>query len=251
MAPADHPQVDVRINVGGGTLETPDTVEAGWRRVRVEEDGGGHIVVVFRLADSSQGDDRMALLDALDTAAATPAVATALGGPEVGDTGEVLVHFTPGTYLIGCVRRGDDGHRHLSTGEARFVTVPSGGATSAASEAPAATDTIGMVDFAYTGPERWASGPRMLRVENAGRQDHQVRLARLRAGASVSDWLTAEEPGDYATAIAGVARLGPGAAAYLPVNLPRGDYVIYCLVADPASGEPHIALGMVKAIRVE
>ena len=56
---------------------------------------------------------------------------------------------------------------------------------------------------------------------------------------------------DYATAIAGVARLGPGAVASLPADLPPGEYVMYCLVADPASGEPHIARGMLKPVRVE
>ena len=250
-APAEPATADVRIGVNGGTLQMSDTVEPGWRRVRVEEDGSGHIVVVFRVADDVHTADTAALLHALDTAAATPALATALGGPEVGDTGEVVIHFTPGSYLVGCVRRGDDGHRHLGTGEARFVTVPRGRAGSMATDPPVATDTIRMVDFAYAGPARWTSGPRMLRVENAGQQDHQIRLARLRAGASVSDWLEAEEPGDVATAVAGVARLGRGEVAYLPGDLPPGNYVMYCLVADPASGEPHIALGMLKAIRVE
>ena len=250
-APTEPARADVRVTVSGGTVQAPDTVEPGWRRVRVEEDGRGHIVVVFRLADSLEASDTAALLHALDTAAVTPAMATALGGPEVGDTGEVVIHFTPGRYLVGCVRRGDDGHRHLGSGEARLVIVPSGRADSAAAAPPVASDTIRMVDFAYAGPERWAAGPQMLRVENAGRQDHQVRLARLRTGASVSDWLGAEEPGDVATAVAGVARTGPGEAAYLPVDLPPGEYVMYCLVADPGSGEPHVALGMLRAIRVE
>jgi hypothetical protein len=67
----------------------------------------------------------------------------------------------------------------------------------------------------------------------------------------LSDWLEAEEPGDVATSVAGLARLGPGQAAYLPVDLPPGRYVMHCLVADPASGQPHVELGMLRAIEVE
>jgi uncharacterized cupredoxin-like copper-binding protein len=51
--------------------------------------------------------------------------------------------------------------------------------------------------------------------------------------------------------VAGVARLGPGAVAYLPVELPPGTYVLYCLTPDAASGRPHIQLGMFRAIEVE
>ena len=64
----------------------------------------------------------------------------------------------------------------------------------------------------------------MLRVENRGRQDHQVRLARLAAGSTLETWLKAADPGTHAAPVAGVARLGPGAVAYLPVELPRGTY---------------------------
>jgi hypothetical protein len=90
----------------------------------------------------------------------------------------------------------------------------------------------------------------MLRVENAGTQDHQLRLARLRSGASLQDWMKAPNPGLLAQAVAGVARMGPGAVAYLPVELSAGSYVAYCLVTDPASGREHVLMGMLRAIHV-
>jgi len=46
-----------------------------------------------------------------------------LRGPEVGDIGEVVIQFTPGRYVLGCVRRGREGHRHASTGEAKILVV--------------------------------------------------------------------------------------------------------------------------------
>jgi hypothetical protein len=107
-----------------------------------------------------------------------------------------------------------------------------------------------MVDFAYVGPEAWQGGPQMLRVINRGAQDHQLRLARLRPGASIQDWMGAEDPGTVAEDVAGVARAGPGTVTYLPVDLAAGHYVLYCLVSDPASRAPHVMMGMFKEIEV-
>ncbi len=246
------PAPDLVVSVRAGVVVAPDSVEAGWARVRVEEDGAGHILVVFRLPETSTDADMVAFIAALDTSIATPRPGIALGGPEVGDTGEVLVQLKPGKYVLGCVRRGPDGHRHASAGEAKalLVTVPSL-ASGLGPAIPQATQEVQLVDFAFTGSNRWRAGSHLLRVENRGQQDHQLRLARLRAGSSLRDWLHADEQGDHAETVSGVARLGPGAVAYLPVELPRGAYVLYCLVADTASGRPHVELGMFRAIQVE
>jgi len=108
-----------------------------------------------------------------------------------------------------------------------------------------------MVDFAYVGPERWPAGSHMLRVQNGGSQEHQLRLARLRPGSSLNDWMNAGDPNKIATPIAGVARLGPGGVAYLPVELAAGDYVAYCLITDRKSGRTHVELGMFRGIKVD
>jgi len=194
--------------------------------------------------------DVQAFLAALDTAQTTPPPAVALGGPEVGNTGEVVIHLTAGRYVLGCVRRGAEGRRHGSSGEARVLVVTAPVA-SGREVPPPATEEVGMVDFAYVGPDRWPAGSHMLRIENRGQQEHQLRLARLRRGTSLQDWMNAEEPEEHATAVAGIARLGPGAVAYLPVELSAGAYVAYCLIPDPASGVPHGEMGMVRAIQVE
>jgi hypothetical protein len=246
------PAPDLHVSVRAGAVSAPDSVAAGWTRVRVEEDGGGHILVVFRVSEATTEAELGAFLAALDTARGTPLPALALGGPEIGDTGEVVIQLTAGRYVLGCLVRGRDGHRHASTGEAKAIVVTETSAASGLEAArPAATQDVGMVDFAYVGPERWSAGSHMLRVENRGRQDHQVRLARLRAGSALESWLHAGDPGTHATSVAGVARMGPGAVAYLPVELSRGTYVLYCLVPDAASGRPHVELGMFRAIQVE
>lgn len=240
------PKADLLITVQGGSLSAPHSVAPGWTRIRVEEDGDGHIVVVFRLKD---GADPAAFLAALDTAAATPGLATALGGPEIGDTGEVILQLTPGRYVLGCVRRGAGRRRHASTGESRVIVVTTAPVAPARASAPAATVELKLADFAYVGPDHWRAGPGMLRVENTGKQDHQLRLVQLPAGKTVRDWMNAEDPGEVGTPVTGVARIGSGAVAYLPVDLSPGSYVAYCLITDPASGREHVLMGMLRAIQ--
>jgi hypothetical protein len=238
---------ELLITVQGGTLSGPDSLSPGWTRLRVEEDGSGHIVVVFRLSD---GADPAAFLAGLDTAQATPGLALALGGPEIGDTGELVLNFTPGRYLLGCVRRGPGGHRHASSGESRIIVVPTAPVPATPDAAPSATVDLKLADFAYVGPDHWPAGAGMVRVENIGKQDHQLRLIQLPAGTTVQDWMNAEDPGEVGTPVIGVARIGSGAVAYLPVDLSPGSYVAYCLITDPASGEEHVLMGMLRAIQV-
>ena len=247
-APTIVPLETLRFSVQGDTVTGPDSTQAGWKRVEVDEDGRGHILVAFRFPPEATGEDAAVFLAALDTAVATPSGVVAIGGPEVGDTGEVFLELTPGQYVLGCLRRSPDGHRHASAGESKILVVtPASGAE--AGNPPGATQEVQMVDFAYLGPERWPAGTHSIRVENDGKQDHQLQLARLNPGKSMADWLASE--GELADRVAGVARMGPGTVAYLPVDLPAGSYVVYCLITDPASDREHLEMGMYRAIEIE
>jgi hypothetical protein len=248
---ATRAAADVQVTVRTAAIVAPDSVSPGWRRVHVDETDGAHIVVVFRMPATTTTDDVAAFVSALDTAPATPLPGVALGGPEVGARGDVIVHLTPGVYVLACVRRGEDGHRHARSGEYRVLHARSAEAADSVFAAPpAVTQEVRLVDFAYVGPDHWAPGVQVLRIENTGRQDHQVRLARLRDGASLQAWMMSDDPDTVATAIAGMARVGPGQVAYLPVTLPPGRYVLSCLVADLRTKRPHVELGMVREIYV-
>jgi hypothetical protein len=174
-----------------------------------------------------------------------------MGGPEIGETGDVVVHLMPGRYVFGCVSRGKDGHRHASVGEAKTIEVVQGDADSLHALPPQSTQNVRMMDFAYMATEKWAAGLHMLRIENLGRQDHQLRLVRLLPGRSVKEWATADNPDEYGVSVVGMARVSPGEVAYLPADLSPGTYVASCLVRDGASGRQHIELGMWRVIQVE
>ncbi|MES2521655.1 MAG: hypothetical protein V4617_03070 [Gemmatimonadota bacterium] len=250
--PSPSPSADLLVAVRHGAITAPDSVSPGWTRVRVEEAEDAHIVVLFRLPANSTEQDVAAFVAALDTAPATPQPGVAVGGPEVGVLGEVILRVTPGLHVLACVRRGEDGHRHASRGEFRVLHArPETAAHEATAAPPSGAQVVRMVDFAYVGTDGWTPGAQLLQVENTGKQDHEVRLVRLRDGATLQSWMTADDPDTVATSVAGMARIGPGEVAYLPVDLVPGSYLVYCLVADVRSRRPHLELGMVREIRVQ
>ncbi|HYW30035.1 MAG TPA: hypothetical protein VE869_00915, partial [Gemmatimonas sp.] len=100
---ADRDAVDVHVTVRTGSIMAPDSVRLGWTRLRVEETEGAHIVVVFRLPSATTSADVAAFVTALDTAPSTPSPGVAIGGPEVGALGDVIVNLTPGVYVLACV----------------------------------------------------------------------------------------------------------------------------------------------------
>jgi hypothetical protein len=123
-------------------------------------------------------------------------------------------------------------------------------ARSGAATPPEATLHVGMTEFAFTGVDQWPSGSQLLRVENTGEQDHQLRLERFKPGRTLEEWLNVDDPGQLVIPVAGVARMGPGTVAYLPLDLEPGDYLLYCLIPDRATGRLHVGMGMMRAIRV-
>lgn len=243
---------DLIVTVRHGVLTAPDSVRAGWTRVHIDEtDDTPHIVVAFRMPADATKSDLTAFVTALDAAPATPRPGVAIGGPEMGARGDAVLHMTPGLYVLACVRRGKNGHRHASSGESRVLHVRSvASADSAFASPPPSTHVVRMVDFAYVGPDRWAAGVQSLRIENTGQQDHQFRLVRLREGVTLQQWMTADDPNTMATPVAGMARVGSGEVAYLPVDLLPGSYVAYCLIPDATSKRPHVEMGMLRAIQV-
>ncbi|MBC8088226.1 MAG: hypothetical protein H7Z40_13240 [Phycisphaerae bacterium] len=236
--------------VSAGSITAPRAVNAGWRKFTVERaDSANHILVAFQLDPELSTAKFVALLDSLP---GTPAGAVGLGGPEGRATDEVLVRFPAGRVVVACVSRGEDGHRHASKGELAEVEVRPAVVTSITDSTPPDSTVfdIPMSDFAFTGPDRIPASTRHLRVRNRGQQAHQLRIARLKSGNTLADWMKNPEAASETTADFGMARLGPLREAYVALTLQKGDYVFYCLVTDPKSKMQHVELGMLKNISV-
>jgi hypothetical protein len=243
------PRADLTVSVRSGSITAPDTVAPGWTRLRVEEDGVGHIVVAFRLPNASSDADVAKFLAALDTTATTPKSGVAMGGPEIGDTADIVMNLTPGRYVFGCVSRDATGHRHANSGEARSFVVASATVAPGRAAPPVATHELRMTEFTYAGIDTWRAGAQVIRVENVGTQDHQLRLVRLHNGSTLEQWVV--EPEQHGTPIVGVARMGPSEVVYMPADLPPGNYLAYCLIPDAATKRAHVEIGMLKPIHVQ
>lgn len=235
------------VQLAAGRLDAPDTVDAGWTRVHVSEDGGGHIAAVLRLPAAFRPEDVSAFVQAFDTARNTPAGAVSLGGPEVGSEGEVIMSLEPGLHLVLCLRRNAEGHRHAMVGEARPILVRRSDKTA---PAPIATLDIGLADFAFTGRDTLPAGRHLVRITNSGQHDHLLRLARLSDSTSLREWLSSDEPASVAHDVSGLARISPGQFAYVEMQLEPGRYVAFCLLPIGAPGRTHVDMGMFREMIV-
>jgi hypothetical protein len=232
------------LTAARGTIGGPDSAVAGWTTLRVEErEGEVHRLIAFHLPT---GVDPEPFIAALDTAATTPLGAVALGGADGAPT-SVTVFLEPGTLLVACLARDSADHRHATMGEWRRLEIhPS---TAAATPPPGAI-TVEAADFAYGGAAAWPAGPQLVELRNVGAQDHLLLLAHLKPGQGLGSWLASEGADSVSDAPVGIARLGPGRSAYLPVSLVPGKYVLYCLIKDGRTGKLHLELGMLREITV-
>jgi hypothetical protein len=149
-----------------------------------------------------------------------------------------------------------------------IVPLLAAGLVSGASSAPRAVNDLDARLAGY--PQLTIRPGRYLwEIANSGAMLHEFAILPVPAGASQADvetaamaMLEAEMTGDIGVArarlddlgtawagwngeaIAGVGVLSPGRTAYAQIALEEGTYGIVCYVPDPASGMPHLMLGM-------
>jgi hypothetical protein len=241
-----HPSLPV-IATGTG-YESPDSIQAGWYRVRFSQAlaGRGQNLVLFEINDTM---DAAGFAAALDTMPGTPAGAVARGGvesPAPGDTMSFVVHLPAGRYVWTSLNRGVNGRRHVANGVRRELRVTPAPDSSAG---PAPTVGLRLVNFAFVGDDIWPAGQHRIRVANEGTQDHMFYFVRLRGDHTFTDWLN-DEKNVTSDRAGGVTRLGPGQALQLELALVPGRYVASCLLRDPVTGTSHGELGMLRLITV-
>ena len=194
-----------------------------------------------------------------------------VGGPTTVDPGgqtQVILNLEPGQYVALCFVESPDGVPHLDKGMVQAFEVAESG-TPTATEDPQAAGTVVLLDFAFELPAEIAAGPQIWEVVNVGPQPHEIVLLKLAPG-ETPEQLQSMSAGPPASPEAGDDTVSPVAAAGPPpfepaggmqalaagergwavLDLEPGTYVAICAVPDPASGQPHLALGMVASFTV-
>lgn len=243
-------------------IEAPEQMETGWYTMRLENRGQQtHFVVMYRLAEGKTIEDQRR-----DVVPAFDKVMNGIRAGEVGkaDIGNVLVANTPewglqmtyvggvgllapgktaqtsfrvpepGTYLLECYVKSDDGSWHTSMGMLAQVDVADEGDGGVQPEAHA---SISIRNDGIEAPETLPAGRQTVRVDIIDRPDafmpYDVNLARLADDSNLDeiifwmDWsnvggLRAPAPVDF---LGGVEHMEAGNHGYITVDLSPGRYL--------------------------
>lgn len=133
---------------------------------------------------------------------------------------------TPGTYVYYCLLTTPSGRAHAVVGELTSFRVI-GRQTHQSTPHPDAT--IVASDAGFRSPVL-SSGHHVLRLVNAGRQQHEFAIVRLRPAVTpeqVDGWLQNGQIGPPpATFYGGAQDVGPGQSSILEVRLASGPYMV-------------------------
>lgn len=176
-----------------------------------------------------------------------------IGGPNapaLGGSASATVTLEPGNYVLMCFIPSPDGKPHFMKGMMKPLTVTGSGSSPVE---PKADVTLRLVDYGFDIKGELTAGKRVIRVENAAEQVHEVFLAKLNPGKSAMDlaqWAERLEGPPPAVPMGGATPMDKGRYMYITVNLEPGRYALLCFAPDAKDGKPHIAHGMIREITV-
>jgi hypothetical protein len=117
----------------------------------------------------------------------------------------------------------------------------------------AVTVTYTGSEYAFAGPDTVTAGLVTVRLVNAGKEPHQLGLARLDSGKGIVDVAIAMRgravPG-WMTFVGGTNTVLPGDTATAVQALTAGDYLLICFLLAP-DGRMHLEKGMERMIVVQ
>ena len=244
----------VAIDAHDYAFVAPDVIEGGLVTLKLKNLGHEvHHAQLLRLKDGVTFEQFTNAMK--EGEAAVFPLITAEGGPSIighGGASEVTMDLRPGNYLLACFIQSQDGVPHLAKGMIRPFQVTE---AKVAATAPTTSDAVSMVDFGYTMPKTLPAGRSTLKVVNDGKQWHEISVMRLAPGKTIEDvkrYLSGPPDGPPpGEPVGGMQGLEPGASGYMTLDLQPGEYVGLCFIPDPASGKPHVHLGMIAAFTVK
>jgi hypothetical protein len=259
---------DVTYTYKDGRFEAPGQLDEGFYNFTAVVDKGWMDGGIFRLNEGVTPAEAVEAMQQLDEASmsedADPLAAMNalmdkvdfVGGPSAsseeapkGNDPAVGIVLEPGSYVfIGNYGNEND--------EMSLVSKPLEVVSGDPAEAPQTDLTVNMVDFAFTIPSEVNAGEQTWQVANRGEQLHHISVAKFKPGKTMDDvmaFMETQEGDMPIDEVYHLAALGPGESNYIYLNLEPGAYVALCFMPDhkgEATGQPHIALGMVQAFAV-
>jgi uncharacterized cupredoxin-like copper-binding protein len=237
-------------------FEGQDIIEAGLVTLNFENIGQeDHHLQLAHLNDGVSFEDFMTKLQTEGEAAY--ALVEAVGGVGVlqpGASQSVTVNLEkPGLYIALCVIPTAEGIPHLALGMIKPIEVVAP-AYAKNPEAPKADLQVHMLDFGYDIPTQVEAGKQTWEIFNAGVQPHELLVGKLKEGKTISDVMTFLQNGEQGEApydfVGGAQGMATNYSNFVQFDFALGEYVALCFIPDPATGLPHVALGMVKPFSV-
>jgi hypothetical protein len=249
---------DITVEEKDFSFDISDTVRPGVVKITAKNSGKeSHQVQVVKWNDGVTQAQFDAALKNPDPSAIFKAV-TFMGGPNSIKPGQSQVAYntlTPGNYALLCFLEADDGQPHFAKGQVKAFQVAAG---DTGGSAPKADGTVTLADFNFLGDVNSLPAKKTtLEVKNGGPQPHELTVIKLNNGVTV-DQLKALLNSDTPPAgpppiddAGGLGALQANQTGFVELDLKAGQYAFVCFVPDTATGKPHAALGMIKAIEVK
>lgn len=246
----------VDVEMADFSYTAPTEVPAGLVTVDATNSGAEeHQATILRL------NDGVTLQQALGTFAQDELegfkLITLHGGPNgvaPGASQSTTQELAEGNYAYVCfIPSPSDGVPHAAKGMLMEFTVTAPEGEAAAT--PEADAQVVLDDFSFTFPADF-DGQGTFEVVNEADQPHEMTLYQLAEGATLADvqgFFTSEAPPTGPPPISpagGSAAQAPATSTFVPLELAPGNYVMVCFIPDAASGQPHVALGMISEFAV-
>lgn len=255
MRPGPIPGAEMVITVTDDGCDAPDQVDAGVVNVRLFNRSMTlrHVEFIRR--------DRLTPLSEVRQLLATndrnvPWL-RALGGPAPASPGGIssaTLVLERGNYVLSCVFAGTPSLRQpFPDGIVKELVVTAAPGPARREVLPAAEIAMRLFEWNFTVDGPLFAGRRSIRVENAGRIEHNVWIVRLLPGRTAEQaaaWVSDPRGAPPFEAVGGTTELEAEQAINITVDFRPGEYVFLCTLFNPLSRRTHVGHGMIKVVRV-